>query len=673
MADLLSIGVSGLRVSQTALSVTGNNITNTDTAGYTRQQVVQVSNSSQKLGATYLGSGASITDVRRIYSDYLTTQVRTATALDSESQTYLTQINQVNSLLADSTTGITAVMKNFFAALQTAAASPTDTASRQLLLTQANTLSERFNSIYGQLSDQNSYINQQLSSMAQQVNSLAASVAGYNQAIMNVSAAGGSPNDLLDKRDEAVRSLSELIGVTVVQQDGNYNLFVGNGQPLVVGNTASTLSAVASTEDPSRFSLQLSQNSYSSIDVTSSISGGQIGGLLRYREEVLDTTMNDLGRLALTVSDQINSQLGQGLDLNAELGSMLFGDINDLSLQQQRSLAQTGNSDTTANLRVSIEDTSQLSNSDYEVTFTSATGYSVRRLSDGKDMGSYDLTDSPVPVIDGFSLELDAGSVAAGDKFTILPTRYAAGDISVSMTDSNQLAFAAPLSATLATGNVGTGSITQPTLTTVIDIYDSTAVADMQTSLENGMPVKLVYDAASGGAQGYTLYDSSGNSIGTGSIVPGQSNTVTINIAANPPTVPSAFSFEMTLSDSPAAGDSLSIAFNSEGSSDNRNALAVLDLQTAKTIAVNGNSGMSLTTAYSSLIETVGAQTNQAQLDASATEAILTQATTAQQSLSGVNLDEEAANLVKFEQYYTAASQIIQVARSTFDTLINSF
>lgn len=307
------------------------------------------------------------------------------------------------------------------------------------------------------------------------------------------------------------------------------------------------------------------------------------------------------------------------------------------------------------------------------MTFNSATGYSVRRLSDGKDMGTFDLTDSPAPVIDGFSLQLDAGTVAAGDKFTILPTRYSAGDIKVTMTDANQFALAAPLSATLTTGNVGTGSVTQPTLTTLIDIYDSAAVADMQASLENGMPIKLVYDAASGGAQGYTLYDASGNNIGTGSIVPGQSNKVTVNIAANPPTVPSAYSFEMTLAGSPVAGDSLSIAFNAEGSSDNRNGLAVLALQTSNTVAVNGNSGMSLTTAYSSLIETVGAKTNQAKMDASATEAILTQATTSQQSLSGVNLDEEAANLIKFEQYYTAASQIIKVARSTFDTLINSF
>ncbi|WP_315291077.1 flagellar hook-associated protein FlgK, partial [Ectopseudomonas oleovorans] len=437
MPDLLAIGVSGLRVSQTALAVTGNNISNTDTAGYTRQQTVQQSNASQRLGASYLGTGASIIDVRRIYSDFLTTQVRTATALDNEAQTYLTEINQVNSLLADSTTGITAVMEDFFAALQTAAASPTDTASRQLLLTQAETLSERFNSIYNQLTEQNSYINQQLSSMVQQVNSLAASVAQYNQAIVNASASGASPNDLLDQRDEAVRELSELIGVTVVEQDGSYNLFIGNGQPLVVGGSAAQLSAVPSADDPSRHALYLTQNGNFTIDVTSSITGGQIGGLLRYREEVLDTTLNDLGRLALVLADQVNSQLGQGLDLNGQLGAMLFSDINELTLQQQRSLGQAGNSDTSANLRVYIDDTSALSTSDYEVTFTSATGYSVRRLSDGKDMGSYDLTDSPPPVIDGFTLALDSGSVAAGDRFTILPTRHAAGDIKVSMTDSN--------------------------------------------------------------------------------------------------------------------------------------------------------------------------------------------------------------------------------------------
>ncbi|QLF92485.1 flagellar hook-associated protein FlgK [Pseudomonas sp. ABC1] len=673
MADLLAIGVSGIRVSQTALTVTGNNVTNTDTAGYTRQRAVQVASSSQQLGASYLGSGSTITDVRRLYSGYLTTQVRTSTALDSEAQTYLTQINQVNSMLADSTTGVTKVLESFFASLQTASASPTDTASRQLLLTQSKSLAERFNSIHSQLVEQNGYINQQLSSMTQQANSLASSVAQYNQSIITAAASGSSPNDLLDKRDEAVRELSELVGVTVVEQGNSYNLFIGNGQPLVVGSSASQLSAVPSAEDPSRFALHMTQNGYSTLDISTAANGGQIGGLLRYRDDVLDSTRNDLGRMALVAADRINSQLGQGLDLNSELGAMLFGDVNDPVLQGQRSLARVGNSDTTANLGVVIADTSQLTTSDYEVTFSSASEYSVRRLSDGKSIGNFDLTTSPTPVIEGFSLRIDAGTVAAGDTFTILPTRSGAGDISVKMTDSNQLAFAAPLKGSLSTGNVGTGSLTQPILTTQIDSLNGAAVADMQASLENGTPIKLVYDAASGGTQGYTLYDAAGSSIGVGSIVPGQSNKISVTVPSNPPSVPVSYSFEMTLAGSPAAGDSLTVAFNINGSNDNRNALAVADLQSANTVAVNGGSGMSLTTTYSSLIETVGAKTNQAKLDAAATEAILTQAVSSQQSLSGVNLDEEAANLIRFEHYYTAASQIIQVARSTFDTLINSF
>jgi flagellar hook-associated protein 1 FlgK len=225
----------------------------------------------------------------------------------------------------------------------------------------------------------------------------------------------------------------------------------------------------------------------------------------------------------------------------------------------------------------------------------------------------------------------------------------------------------------VTTGNYGTGAITQPTLTTKIDITDPVAQANMETSLQSGMPVKMVFDAAGAGTQGYNLYDSAGNNIGTGTIVPGNNNTVTVNVAANPPGVPSAFSFETTVSGKPGAGDSFTFSFNADGTSDNRNAQSLLDLQTKATVGSTGSSGKSLVSAYSSLIEQVGAKTNQAKLDASATSAILTQAQSSWDSYSGVNLDEEAANLIKFEQYYNASSQIIQIARSTFDTLINSF
>jgi len=665
---LISIGLSGLSASQTALATTGNNIANVDTAGYSRQSVVQKSASAEFIGVGYVGNGTTVADVRRIYSEYLNTQLRTSTGLDAEAQTYLTQINQTDALLADSTTGISSVLSSFFEALQTAAENPTDASARALLLTNASGLAERFSSVYSQLADQNTYINSQLSSMAEQVNQLASSIANYNQAIVQASASGATPNDLLDARDQALVDLSELIGVTVVMEGNNANVFIGSGQPLVMGNTASTLTAEPSTTDPTRLNLMLTSG-YSSVDVTSVVSGGSISGLVRYREEVLDPTLNELGRLALVIADQVNSQLGQGIDLNGDFGTSLFSDINSALAASQRSLAQAGNSAGSGNLSVYIEDSSKLSTSDYEVTFSSATGYSVRRLSDGADLGSYDLSDDPAPVIDGFSLAMEAGTVAAGDKFTIIPTRTAAGSIGVVMTDASKLAFAAPLVATSSSGNYGTGSISSVALASgsALDIYDAAANADTQASIQNAMPVKLVFDAASGSAQGYTLYDVQGNALGTGSIVPGQSNTVTVSIAANPPSVPSAFEFELSISGSPAAGDSFTVAFNADSDSDNRNALALLDLQTASTIGKH-----SITSTYSQLIETVGAKASQAALDASATSTILSQATANRESVSGVNLDEEAANLIKFQQYYTAAAQVIKAAQQMFDTIINT-
>ncbi|MDH0498507.1 flagellar hook-associated protein FlgK [Stutzerimonas stutzeri] len=669
MASLISIGLSGLSASQTALATTGNNIANVDTAGYSRQSVVQKSAAADFIGVGYVGNGTTVADIRRIYSEYLNTQLRTSTGLDSEAQTYLTQISQTDALLADSTTGISSVLSSFFAALQTAAENPTDASARALLLTNAKGLSERFSSVYSQLADQNTYINAQLSSMTEQVNQLAASVASYNQAIVQASASGATPNDLLDARDQALVELSSLIGVTVVTEGNNANVFLGSGQPLVMGNSASTLSAEPSATDPSRLNLMLNSG-YSSIDITSVVSGGSISGLIRYRQEVLDPTLNELGRLAVVIADQVNSQLGQGLDLNGDFGTSLFSNINSAQAASQRSLAQVGNSAGSGNLSVYIENSGALTTSDYEVTFTSATGYSVRRLSDGASLGSYDLTDDPAPVIDGFSLALVEGSVAAGDKFTIIPTRAGANGISVAMTDASKLAFAAPLVATSTSGNYGTGSIAGVALTaaSALDIYDAAAQTDAQASIQNALPVKLVFDTANGSSQGYTVYDVQGNALGIGSIVPGQSNTVTVSIAANPPSVPSAFEFELQISGSPAAGDSFTVAFNADSDSDNRNALALLDLQTAATIGKH-----SITSSYSQLIETVGAKASQAKLDASATSTILSQATSNRESLSGVNLDEEAANLIKFQQYYTAAAQVIKAAQQMFDTIINTF
>lgn len=677
MASLINIGMSGLGASQAGLHTTGNNITNADVAGYSRQQNVQRANGSQQNGNVFIGTGTTLSDVRRVYNAYLENQLRTTTSLNSDAAAYLNQVAPLDSMLSDADTGITGALKSFFTAMQSAAAKPNEDASRQLLLTSAQSLSKRFNTIANQLNEQNSNINGNLSSMAEQVNKLSATIAQYNDQISQMQ---GTPNDLLDQRNEAVRQLSELVGTQVVEREGNLDIYLENGQPLVMGKTINTLETVPSKNDPTRVSIQLNRGT-TVMDVTSSLNGGEIGGLLRYRSEVLDPSLNELGRVALVMADQINRQLAQGIDKNGEFGAALFNNINSPELISQRSIAKAGN---TGNgmLDVVIKDTGKLSTSDYQVTFTSATGYSVKKLPDGTALGPYDITDDPAPVIDGFSLNLNSGAAKAGDSFKITPTRNAASNLDTVLTDPKRLALASPLTATSGSGNKGTGIIGQPNLTSSLDIYDPAQRLDLQNGLKYSTPVKLVFGDDKTTPQTYKLLDAKGDPLGSGTIIPGQANKLQFSVPMVDSTgapindangVQKTFTFEMEVSGAPKEGDNYTVSLTGPGSDNNRNGQAVIDLQTKGTVEVGANGkGISLTDAYGKLVENVGGKTAQAQMDVDSTTALHTSAKASRDSLSGVQLDEEAGNLVKYQQYYTASSQIIKAAQEIFSTLINA-
>ncbi|WP_085723380.1 flagellar hook-associated protein FlgK [Pseudomonas sp. R37(2017)] len=679
--SLLNIGMSGLSAGHNSLVTTGNNIANVDTAGYSRQQSVQSTKGSIQYGNVFIGTGTTLADVRRVYNSYLDSQLRTATSLNSEASSYNAQATPLDATLSDSNTGLTGVLQKFFTSMQGVSTSATDDTSRQSVLTGAQALSARFNSIARQLNDQNTNLNGSLGDMADQVNKLSSRIATLNQKISELSTGTNQPNDLLDSRNEAVRQLSELVGTQVVERGNSYDIYIGSGQPLVVGNTTNTLKTVPSQDDPSRMSLQLDRGS-STIDVTSVISGGEIGGLLTYRKEVLDPSLNELGRVALVVADQINSQQAQGIDKNGDFGAAIFTNINSAALISQRSIASAGNSAGSGNLDVTIKDTGKLTTSDYQVTFTSATDYTVKR-SDGTDMGSFSTTTTPAPVIDGFSLNLNGGAPSAGDSFKVTPTRGAAASIQTVLTDPKKIAAAAPLTGVTSANN--TGTYTQPTLTSTIDIYNPAAQAEMQTALKNSTPVKLVFGAASGGSQSYNLVDAKGNSIGTGTIVPGQSNTLNLKVGmvdasgapvmdnSVTPAVQKTFTVQTTVGATPASGESFTINLTGAASSDNRNAQALVGLQTKQTVDTGSASkGISLTDAYNKLVTNVGAKAAQGKSDSEATTAILDNAKGARDSNSGVDLDEETGNLVKYQQYYTASSQIIKAAQEIFTTLINS-
>jgi len=686
--SLLNIGMSGLSASQTALVTTGNNISNVDTAGYSRQQTVQTTKASNQYGNVFIGSGTTLADVRRVYNSYLEAQLKTTTSLNSDAAAYQGQITPLDSLLSDSGTGMNGALTKFFASVQNVNAKPGDDASRQLLLSDAQALSNRFNSIASQLTAQNENINGNLTNMVEQINNLATTVAQLNKKIAEVSNAGGAPNDLLDARSETIRQLSTFTGTQVVENGSSLDIYLGSGQPLVMGNITNKLEAVPDKNDPGRIGIQLNSGS-SVMDLTQVLTGGEIGGLMRYRSTVLDPAMNELGRVALVVADQMNSIQASGIDKNGAFGSNLFSSINSAAQMSQRSVASLSNSAGSGNFNVSIEDTGKLTTNDYKITFTSATNYTVQRLPDNTSLGAFSTTTTPAPVVDGFSLTFANGTAATGDSFKITPTRNSASSIKTEMTDSKRLAIAAPLGAAITPGGSGTLTIPasgQPTMTTKLDIYDEATTSIIQNGIKSSMPVKVVFGATSsdGTSQAYQLLDAKGGTISSGTIKPGQSNTLSLSVPlkdasgapimdSSIPPVQRTVTFDMSIAGSPSNGAGIDVNLSQPGSLDNRNGTVLAGLQTAKTVDTNSASkGISLNDAYGKLVEGVGSKAAQGKLDSAATGAILDNAKSARDSLSGVDLDEETGNLVKFQQYYTASSQIIKAAQQIFSTLINS-
>ena len=692
--SLISIGLSGLNASSAAMNTIGNNTANVDTVGYSRQQVMTTATQSQNIGVGYIGTGTTLSDVRRIYNGFLDTQLQTSTGLNADAAAYLAQASKLDSILSESSTGINQVLSSFFTSMQAVAQNANDTAARNTYLKSAQNLSTQFNSISSQMQAQNKTVNDQLVSMTSQVNALSASIATLNQQITQVKASGATPNSLLDSREEAVRQLNELVGAKAVEGGSGYDVYIGSGQSLVTGSTSYTLSAVPSANDPTTYAVKLNNQS-GTTDLTAALTGGSIGGLIRYRRDVLEPASNELGRLALVVSDQVNTQLNQGVDSNGAFGTDLFKNINDPALVGNRSVGYATNPSPTSNLNVTITDTGKLTTSDYQVIFSgsdasgNATSFTVKSLPDGTSKGTFDVSDTSQAALKALGFSLSYVNTTdktvpplpvrfkQGDVFTISPTGNGAKDIKTVLTDTKTIAAAAPLTGT-ASVNKGTGAFTQPTLLTPANIYDTPGTAAMRTAIQSASPMRLVFGDVVAGAQSYKLVDATGNAVNdkngvaiTGNIVPGQVNALEFNVGYG---AGQSFKIGMSVSGSPTSADTYNIGMTAPGSADNRNANATLALQSKQTVDVaSGNgTGMSMSAANTKMIQGVGALAAQAKNDSAATSTILTQAKSARDSVSGVSMDEEAANLVKYQQYYTASSQIIKAAQSIFDTLINS-
>jgi len=483
MADLLKIGSSGLTAYQAALKVTGNNITKANDPGYSRQEVTFVARPADVIGAGYIGNGILADGVRRLADQFLTNQLRLDTASFNRLDTYLKNTSQVDSLLADESTGLSAGLERYFSALQAGVDDPSSIPVRQSIISEASGLVERFHTLSAQLTNQNDVINNQLTTAAGQISSLANSIAQLNKAITAASGTsnGNLPNDLLDQRDEKVRQLSELIDVRTVRQDnGAINVFIGKGQALVIGNEANKLEAQAGVDDPFRVDLGF-VDGIQFQNVNQLLTGGSLGGMLDFRRETLDRAFNEFGRISLAVTDSINQQQKMGLDLEGKLGTSFFRDINDSSLVYGRAVGQTGNAlPDDRIISVEIDDTSKLTTADYILEITgNGASYKLTYEDSGKVAASGALSGAyPYSIeVDGISINLESGSFQNGDKFLIQPTRTAAADMQMQLARAQEIAFASPISTGSNLGNTGAGVISQGEM---LSIYQ----ADGQTLLD---------------------------------------------------------------------------------------------------------------------------------------------------------------------------------------------
>uniref|UniRef100_E1TCJ4 Flagellar hook-associated protein 1 n=1 Tax=Burkholderia sp. (strain CCGE1003) TaxID=640512 RepID=E1TCJ4_BURSG len=656
MSNLINLGLSGLNAAQWGLTTTGQNISNASTPGYTIETPVYAESGGQYTGSGYLPQGVSTVTVTRQYSQYLTTQLNDAQSSSSSLATYNSLISQLNNLIGSPTAGIASAITSYFTGMQNVSNNASSLATRQTAMSGAQTLANQINAAGQQYDALRQSVNTQLNNTVSQINSYTQQIAQLNGQINAASTQDQPPNQLLDQRDLAVSNLSQLIGVQVVNSNGAYSVFMSNGQPLVSGGNSFNLGTAPSTGDSSELSVQyLGQAGANPAAAPqdlpdSKIEGGTLGGLVAFRSQTLDPAEAQLGAIAVSFASQVNAQNALGITLAGVQGGALF------SVGGPTVYANTQNTGN-ASLSVSFADATQPTTGDYTLAYNGSS-YTLTDNSTGKVVGSASNLSQP---INGLNFST-TGTMNAGDSFTVEPTRGALNSFATATTDAAAIAAASPVLGAAASTNTGTGAISSGTVTAGYTMPSSTTTLTYNGTGLTGFPVGSTVTVAGSPATTYPITSAT-------TVVPYSSSTgATLTI--NNTTAGQMNNVSVTISGVPAAGDKFTIGPNTGANNDGRNALALSNLSTAK--SMNGGT-VTLTGAYANYVNDVGNQTNQIQTSSKAQASLVTQITTAQQSVSGVNINEEAANLLQYQQLYQANSKVIQTAQTLFQTLLGIF
>lgn len=623
MSDLFSISTTALQAFEAAINVTSNNIANANTPGYAREIVDLSATAPQTIGQAAVGTGVAISGINRAYSQSAENQLNTSQSTLSQLTSLQTFTSQIDNIVGTTAGGVTTALQNYYNAWSTVAADPTSTPSRQALLSSAQALAQTFQTTSSQLQGLNSQINAGIAADVQQINSDATSIASLNQQIVigTAQANGQPPNALLDQRDALISNLSQLAGVsTTTDSNGAVNVFIGNGQPLVLQGNVTQLTTVPNQFNASQLEVSTSTNGNNAI--SSSITSGDLGGLFAARTQAIDPTLNQLGQLAVGLAQSANTQQNSGLNLSGQFGANLF------SLAGPSATASSNNADNTT-ATATITNVGALTSNDYLLSQTTA-GLSLTNAATGAAVSFTGSGTAANPIVaDGVSIVLSQ-TPATGDQFLIQPTASAAGSLNVALEDPSQFAAAGALQTAAGANNSGSATIGAAT---VLDAANANVLA----------PTTISFTSPTSYTVGGTTY----------------AYTSGANISLN--------GWQVAITGTPAAGDSFTVQPGASGN--NLNALAAAAQQTQGvlsngTISINGGAG--------DLVTSVGSQAQQVNTSQTAQTALNTQAQQTVQSISGVDLNEEAANLLQWQQAYQASAQAFAIGNTTFTTFMDS-
>lgn len=661
--SLLNVGVSALSANQAALQTIGHNIANVNTAGYSRQTVALETVAGQNRGNGYIGNGVAVATVMRNYSELLNKQSNAANAASAADAARSSSLAQMQDQFTGGKAGLGAAITNMMNAFADLETSPTDSSARNVVLTRMSELASRFRSASAALEEQDYTTKQQITNDVTVVNSLATQVATLNTQISRALAAGHSPNDLLDQRDQVIREINQYVKTTqVAADDGSINLFVGGSQALVLGATSAQLSVSESTDYPGsgKLSLYFSQPSGEKVELTAGmVAGGEVAGLLKFNNEDLAEGRNLLGRLALAIGTELNQQNKLGLTLSGAPGTELFQLPTSMPGYSNIPGFTLGSPPSTpASASVVFSDTHALVASDYKIVFGAShpTDTKIVRLSDGKTRSLSDpslgynldaVSNTSTFTVDGLTFTLDAKANAGANGQSILfkPFSSAASDMKALVYTPDDLAVANPVSAAIRQDNQGT-----------LQLGQLKAVGTGIPAL--GAPVTLTFTTDP--ATGVISYDYPGNINGPQTYKSGQPITVD--------------GWQITLNGTPHTGDTVEVsnarepALGDSWKRNSGNATAFLDLRDAKIF----DNGTTLTDGYSSAMAVVGTRTQSAQYAAELSASVAKSLEDERTSVSGTNLDEEAARLLQFQQSYQASAKVIQIAQSLFDSVLSA-